>query len=250
MSAAAAKTVFVVDDDPSIRKSMARLLTSTGHRVDTFASAGDFLRRKRRPPGAACMILDLRMPDLDGLELQALLREANPTLPVVFATGHGEVPDSVRAMKLGAVDFLTKPVDETQLLTAVARALALDEARAQARGRADGAGAAAGAPDPARAPGLLAGGDRHVEQADRRASGRERAHDQGAPGARDAKDAGGLRGRAGADGRPARGGAARPARPIDLRSHVATGYGCVQLSVWSTPSEGARNHRPQPWGCQ
>jgi FixJ family two-component response regulator len=128
----AAKTVFVVDDDPSVRKSLARLLTSTGHRVDTFASAGDFLRRKPRPPGAACMILDLRMPEVDGLELHTLLREANSTLPVVFATGHGEVPDSVRAMKLGAVDFLTKPVDETQLLTAVERALALDEARTRA----------------------------------------------------------------------------------------------------------------------
>jgi FixJ family two-component response regulator len=127
-----ARTVFVVDDDPSVRKSMARLLTSNGHRVDTFASAAEFLRRKVRPAGAACLILDLRMPEVDGLELQAQLRDATPNLPIVFATGHGDVPDSVQAMKLGAVDFLTKPVDETQLLTAVARALALDEARARA----------------------------------------------------------------------------------------------------------------------
>jgi FixJ family two-component response regulator len=129
---AVARTVFVVDDDPSVRKSLARLLTSTGHRVDTFPSAGEFLRRKGQPPGAACVILDLSMPEVDGLELQAQLREISPTLPVVFASGHGEVPDSVQAMKLGAVDFLTKPIDETQLLSAVARALALDEERAQA----------------------------------------------------------------------------------------------------------------------
>ncbi len=126
------RTVFVVDDDPSVRKSLARLLTSAGHRADTFASAAEFLRRKPRPAGAACLILDLRMPDVDGLELQAALRDSGPTLPIIFATGHGDVPDSVRAMKLGAVDFLTKPVDETQLLTAVNKALALDEARAQA----------------------------------------------------------------------------------------------------------------------
>jgi FixJ family two-component response regulator len=129
---AAVRTVFVVDDDPSVRKSLARLLTSTGHRVDTFASAGEFLRRKGRPPGAACMILDLSMPEVGGLELQQALLDANFTLPIVFATGHAQVPDSVRAMKLGAVDFLTKPVDEAHLLTAVARALALDEARAHA----------------------------------------------------------------------------------------------------------------------
>jgi FixJ family two-component response regulator len=129
---AAVRTVFVVDDDPSVRKSLARLLTSTGHRVDTFASAGEFLRRKGRPPGAACMILDLSMPEVGGLELQQALLDANFALPIVFATGHAQVPDSVRAMKLGAVDFLTKPVDEAHLLTAVARALALDEARAHA----------------------------------------------------------------------------------------------------------------------
>jgi FixJ family two-component response regulator len=129
---AVARTVFVVDDDASVRKSLARLLTATGHRVDTFASAGEFLRRKGRPPGATCLILDLCLPDVDGLEVQAQLHDANAALPVIFATGHGEVPDSVRAMKLGAVDFLTKPIDETQLLTAVARALALDQERARA----------------------------------------------------------------------------------------------------------------------
>lgn len=131
---AAVRTVLVVDDDPSVRKALARLLTSTGHRVETFASAGEFLRRKGRSAGPTCLILDLCMPDVDGLELQAMLHDAYPTLPIIFASGHGEVPDSVRAMKLGAVDFLTKPVDEAQLLTAVARALALDEARAQTEG--------------------------------------------------------------------------------------------------------------------
>lgn len=132
------RTVFVVDDDPSIRKALARLLTSTGHRVDTFASAGEFLRRGARPPGTACAILDVCMPEVGGLDLQAMLEAGAAPMPILFATGYGDIPASVRAMKQGAVDFLTKPVDEVQLLSAVKRALAIDEAR----GRAEAARAA------------------------------------------------------------------------------------------------------------
>jgi FixJ family two-component response regulator len=126
------RTVFVVDDDASVRKSLARLLTTTGHRVDTFGSAGEFLKRGPRPPGPACLILDLSMPEVSGLDLQAMLHDSGTSLPVLFATGHGDVPASVRAMKQGAVDFLTKPIDEAELLAAVGRALSLDEERGQA----------------------------------------------------------------------------------------------------------------------
>jgi FixJ family two-component response regulator len=127
-------TVFVVDDDDSVRRALSRLLNSAGYRVEGFRSSTEFLHRAtERPEGPACVILDLRMPDLGGLELQALLHSANNSLPILFATAHGDVPTSVRAMKSGAVDFLTKPIEEVELFAAVRRALALDEDRRRAR---------------------------------------------------------------------------------------------------------------------
>ncbi|HUL04662.1 MAG TPA: response regulator [Gemmatimonadales bacterium] len=121
-------TVFVVDDDDSVRKGLTRLLSSAGYRVDAFRSAKEFLARGTpRPDGPACVILDLCMPDLGGLELQDLLQAANVPLPILFATGHGDVPSSVRAMKGGAVDFLTKPIEEADLFAAVRRAVAMDD---------------------------------------------------------------------------------------------------------------------------
>jgi FixJ family two-component response regulator len=115
-------TVFVVDDDASMRRGLARLLRSLGYRVEVYASAQAFL--DRAPAGeTACVVVDLRMPGLDGLDLQARLAARGEDLPLVFVSGHGDVPSSVRAMKAGAVDFLTKPFDESQLGAAVERAL-------------------------------------------------------------------------------------------------------------------------------
>lgn len=118
-----AATVFVVDDDFSVRRSLARLLKSAGHQVETFASAGEFLSCNRLDHSPACVVLDLRMPGLTGMDLQTRLNAIESLLPVIFISGHGDIPTSVRAMKEGAVDFLPKPFDDTQLLDAVERAL-------------------------------------------------------------------------------------------------------------------------------
>ncbi len=122
---APAPTIFVVDDDTSVRKSLGRLLASAGYAVESFASAREFLASGRRPrPG--CLVLDVRMPDLTGLELQRILASAPHQVPIVFITGHGDIPMSVRAMKDGAVDFLPKPFDDRDLLNAIGRAVAKD----------------------------------------------------------------------------------------------------------------------------
>lgn len=114
--------VFVVDDDEAVRRSLARLLRSAGLAVESFASAGEFLDRNVYD-GVGCIVLDVRMPDLDGMGLQARLADEGLDLPIVFLTGHGDIPMSVSAMKRGAFDFLTKPVDEDVLLTTVRQAL-------------------------------------------------------------------------------------------------------------------------------
>ncbi len=125
-------TVFVVDDDASVRKGFARLLSSAGHAVETFASPRDFLDRARTSEICGCVVLDIRMPGLTGLDLQHELKVLAPALPILFITGHGDVPTSVQAMKDGAMDFLTKPVDQDDLLSAVERALTFNlEARAR-----------------------------------------------------------------------------------------------------------------------
>jgi FixJ family two-component response regulator len=119
--------VFVVDDDASVRKSLERLLTSVGYRVQTFESAREFLARPQTAEGGPqCLILDIRMPGVSGLDLQMSLRSSGATIPIIFSTGFGDVSSSVRAMKIGAVDFLTKPIDEEELLVAVERGLTLD----------------------------------------------------------------------------------------------------------------------------
>jgi FixJ family two-component response regulator len=121
----AASPVFVVDDDPSVRKSLTRVMTSAGYQVEAFASARDFLTRAPFV-GPCCVILDVRMPGLTGLELQEALAGAGRRVPIVFITGHGDISMSVKAMKDGAVDFLTKPFDVDSLLEAVQRALTKD----------------------------------------------------------------------------------------------------------------------------
>ena len=124
-------TVFVVDDDPSIRKSLSLLLSSAGYGVKTFASAKEFLESERGTPGPACLVLDVKMPGLGGLDLQKELKSRNTIIPIIFITGHGDIPMSVQAMKKGAVDFLSKPFDDGDLLDAVKEALLKDsQARA------------------------------------------------------------------------------------------------------------------------
>lgn len=115
--------VFVVDDDSSVRRSLARLLKSAGYQVETFATAEEFLNTNRLDHSPACVVLDLQMPGLTGMDLQSRLNALDSLLPIIFITGHGDIPTSVRAMKEGAVDFLPKPFDDTQLLDAVERAL-------------------------------------------------------------------------------------------------------------------------------
>ena len=115
--------VFVVDDDASLRASLQDLLESVGLRVAAFASAQAFLRRPR-PEGPSCLVLDVRLPGVSGLELQQRLAAGDLALPIIFITGHGDIPMSVQAMKAGAVDFLPKPFREQDLLDAVHQALA------------------------------------------------------------------------------------------------------------------------------
>ena len=118
-----AALVFVVDDDPSVRGALGRFLKSVGLRVETFASAQEFLNHPM-PDVPACVVLDVCLPGLDGLTAQHALAERNLSPPVVFITGHGDIPLSVRAMKAGAVDFLPKPFNNADLLAAVRAALA------------------------------------------------------------------------------------------------------------------------------
>jgi FixJ family two-component response regulator len=120
-------TVYIVDDDALLRRALSRLLTLEGYEVETFASASEFLNR-HEPVWRGCVIADLRMPGPSGLDLQAALAHSGNPMPVIFLTGHGNVPSSVRAMKGGAEDFLTKPVQKDELLTTVKRALARDAA--------------------------------------------------------------------------------------------------------------------------
>jgi FixJ family two-component response regulator len=117
--------VFVIDDEALIRDGIRGLVKSVGLRVETFASAQDFMLAKR-PDAPACLILDVRMPGLNGLDLQRTLSEANIYIPIIFITGHGDIPMSVRAMKEGALEFLTKPVRGQDLLDAVQKAVAHD----------------------------------------------------------------------------------------------------------------------------
>ena len=115
--------VFVVDDDASMRTGLSRLLCSAGYQCEAFESAEAFLRRERHP-GLGCLVLDLRMPQMTGLELQERLGRLGYHLPIIFLTGHGDIPHSVQAVKHGAVNFLTKPVDEEALLPSIKEALA------------------------------------------------------------------------------------------------------------------------------
>lgn len=119
--------VFVVDDDASVREALARLIRSAGLRVEAFASAEEFLSCPRAD-APACLVLDVRLPDLSGLDLQRQMADANNEIPIVFITGHGDIPTTVRAMKAGAVEFLTKPLVEGDVLESIRQAIAHDRA--------------------------------------------------------------------------------------------------------------------------
>jgi FixJ family two-component response regulator len=118
--------IFVVDDDDAVRRALSRLLASAGYRSESFASPIEFMARPPYDGGPSCLVLDLQMPGMTGLELQLRLREAGHLVPIVFITGHGDIPTSVQAMRRGAVDFLSKPFTDEQLLAAIDTALERD----------------------------------------------------------------------------------------------------------------------------
>jgi FixJ family two-component response regulator len=126
--------VAIVDDDLSFREGVSSLIRAAGWKVETFALAEEFLARARAE-APSCLLLDLQLPDLSGLDLQKRMAEGNLDIPIVFLTGHGDIPASVQAMKAGAVEFLTKPFDKEQLFSAIAEAMERD--RANRRRQAD-----------------------------------------------------------------------------------------------------------------
>ena len=128
-------TVFVVDDDRSVREGLVDMIESLGMQAKAFTSAQQFLQHKR-PDTPACLVLDVRLPGLSGLDLQRQLGQSGQPIPIVFITGHGDIPMSVRAMKEGAVEFLTKPFRDQDLLDAIHQALKADRAAREQRAKA------------------------------------------------------------------------------------------------------------------
>src|ERR1700691_1673426 len=128
MMPADASTVFVIDDDPLVRAAIEGMLKSVGVRSETFATPEEFLHNKRRDE-SSCLILDVRLPGINGLEFQRQLAKAGIQIPIIFITGHGDIPMSVQAMKSGAVEFLTKPFRDQDLLDAIQQALNRDRLR-------------------------------------------------------------------------------------------------------------------------
>ncbi len=127
MTATTAPTVFVIDDDALVRAAIQGMLKSVGLRSETFGTTQEFLR-SQRPDGPSCLVLDVRLPGVNGLDFQRELAEAGVRIPIIFITGHGDIPMSVRAMKSGAVEFLTKPFRDQDLLDAIHQALDRDRA--------------------------------------------------------------------------------------------------------------------------
>ena len=125
MTPAPAATVFVIDDDASMRAAIEGMLKSVGLHSETFGTAQDFLRRKR-PDGPSCLVLDVRLPGVSGLDFQRQLADVGLRIPIIFITGHGDIPMTVKAMKSGAVEFLTKPFHDEDLLNAIHQALDRD----------------------------------------------------------------------------------------------------------------------------
>jgi FixJ family two-component response regulator len=128
--------VFVVDDDAPLRESLQNLIRSVGLRVEAFASAQEFLDRPR-PEVPGCLVLDVRLPGLSGLDLQQRMAEGNRDMPIIFITGHGDIPMTVQAMKAGAVAFLTKPFRDQELLDAIQQALVRDRKAREQRAKSE-----------------------------------------------------------------------------------------------------------------
>src|SRR6266513_81580 len=135
MTSAAVPTVFVIDDDDLVRSAIQGMLKSVGLRSETFGTPQEFLR-STRPDGPSCLVLDVRLPGVNGLDFQRELADAGIRIPVIFITGHGDIPMSVKAMKSGAVEFLTKPFRDQDLLDAVHQALDRDRAAREQRAKA------------------------------------------------------------------------------------------------------------------
>jgi FixJ family two-component response regulator len=132
MTPAGAPTVFVIDDDDGVRASIQGLLKSVGLRCESFSSAEEFLRRNR-PDGPSCLVLDVSLPGVNGLDFQRQLTDAGIPIPIIFITGHGDIPMTVKAMKSGAVEFLTKPFRDQNLVDAIHQALDRDRIARQQR---------------------------------------------------------------------------------------------------------------------
>jgi FixJ family two-component response regulator len=128
LASAAERLVFVIDDDAAMRATLSSLFRSVGLRVELFGSAREFAKIKM-PDAASCLVLDIRLPGVSGLEFQAELAEADIRIPIIFMTGHGDIPMSVKAMKAGAIDFLTKPFRDQDILDAVIKAIERDQKR-------------------------------------------------------------------------------------------------------------------------
>ena len=191
--------VFVVDDDVSVREALVILFQSVGLQVETFASAQEFLQRERADV-PSCLVLDVRLPGMSGLDFQAELAKANIQIPIIFMTGHGDIPMTVRAMKAGAVEFLTKPFRDQDMLDAVQLALERDRSGARATEAGPSSRRSYRNADPARAGGHGAGDGRSHEQADRRRNRDQRGHGEVPPRQRDAQDGREIAGRTGAHG--------------------------------------------------
>jgi FixJ family two-component response regulator len=128
LTTAADRIVFVIDDDVAMRETLSSLFRSVGLRVELFGSTREFAQIKM-PDAASCLVLDIRLPGISGLDFQAELAKAGIRVPIIFMTGHGDIPMSVQAMKAGAIDFLTKPFRDQEMLDAVVRALERDQKR-------------------------------------------------------------------------------------------------------------------------
>ena len=179
--------VFVIDDDASLGASVSSLLRSVGLQARVFASTSEFLQEKR-PNVPSCMVLDVRLPGVSGIDFQADLSKRNIHIPIVFMTGHGDIPMTVRAMKAGAVEFLTKPFRDQDLLDAVQLALERDLSRIESEKAASGLKSKFETLTPREREIIGPGGVGTDEQAGRRQGRAQRDHGQGPSRPRHAKD--------------------------------------------------------------
>ena len=175
MNRADVPTVIIVDDDALVRASIQGMLKSVGLRSESFATPQEFLR-SQHSDGPSCLILDVQLPGLSGLEFQKELADAGFKIPIIFITGYGDIPMSVKAMKSGAVEFLTKPFRDQDLLDAIRQALDRDRARRQQQGLTDELRNRLSDLDCTRARSDGTRSFRHAQQADRLRTGHERNH--------------------------------------------------------------------------